>query len=59
MIRFDLTSRWPSCILVDMAQVKDGKVVNVTPKDDKNDYVTCDRCGRTFPIKHEYCVCRG
>jgi len=36
--------------------VKDGKVQG-TPRVDER--VTCDRCGRTFPAKFVYCVCRG
>jgi hypothetical protein len=37
--------------------VKNGQVM-VQPSD-PNESVTCDRCGRTFPAKFVYCVCKG
>ena len=36
--------------------VKDGKVIS-TP--DRDATAVCDRCGRSFPAKYAYCVCRG
>jgi len=42
-----------------MAIVQNGKVVQVGPNEDPDTYVKCDRCGRTFPIKFVYCVCKG
>lgn len=37
--------------------VKDGKVIQAGK--DKDAIATCDRCGRSFPAKYVYCVCRG
>lgn len=37
-------------------KVENGKVVG-TPANDAT--AVCDRCGKLFPAKFIYCVCRG
>ena len=39
-----------------MAKVENGKVIGPA---EPNEYVKCDRCGRTFLAKYVYCACRG
>lgn len=39
--------------------ITNGEITANDDTDNRDEYVTCDRCARKFQIKHRICLCRG